>query len=226
MNTAHRHGWRTCAVACAVLSLNAVAAPAVAGPFMPVGGPSAATDDPGPDGYAEARKAAMSRDYADHTLRLAQEATSTDVRPAAALRPRPVTGSADRPGPAHPGRVIRLTAVGSEAEAVDLDPAGPSLGDLAAFTDTMMRGGRAVGHSGYVCTTTSVDLGESHCVATIVLDGRGTIVGQGLVPDADGPFRVAVTGGTGSFDATGGELLVRSVPGEADRLALVLRLRR
>jgi hypothetical protein len=186
MNTAHRHGWRPWALAsAALLALGTGVAPAVAGPFLPDGGPSTAPDDP-----------------------------------------VPLARPAEQDGAGQPGRVIRLTAVGAEQEAVDLGPAGPSLGDEAAFTDTLMSRRRTVGHSGYACTTTSAALGESHCAATLVLDGRGTVAAQGLVPDAGPPFTVAVTGGTGAFAGTAGELLVRSVRGEPDELALVLRLRR
>jgi hypothetical protein len=219
MTPAHQHGRRACAAACGTLltltlSLDGLAAPSVAGPFLPDGGPSPAGSDAGAAGHPDTRKAAMSEDYAAHALDLTRSA------------PRPAAVAAD--GRARPRwvRVIHLTAVAGEDGAVDLGPQGPSVGDLFAFTDIEMRGDREVGHSAVACTTTSLDRGESHCDATIVLEDRGTIEVAGIVPDAGPPFEVAVTGGTDAFAGVGGALVVRADRHRAEALALTLRLRR
>jgi hypothetical protein len=111
---------------------------------------------------------------------------------------------------------LRLTATETQSEFLDLGTAGPSLGDELIFSETLFRNGHEVGDSGVVCTVTRVmppyDVLTFHCVATLRLH-RGQITLQGLIDvqgeDDQGPFVVAITGGTGAFRGAGGEAVVR-----------------
>jgi allene oxide cyclase-like protein len=114
-------------------------------------------------------------------------------------------------------KTLKLIGRESQSEFLDLGTPGPSLGDQLVFSEVLFRRGRGeVGMSGVVCTVTEAlppyDVLTFHCVATLSLR-RGQITLQGLVEaqgmDDPGPFRVAITGGTGAFRAAGGEARVR-----------------
>jgi hypothetical protein len=115
-------------------------------------------------------------------------------------------------------RTLRLVATEIQSEFLDLGTPGPSLGDEFVFSETLSRHGREVGVSGGVCTATQVvppyDVLTFHCVATLSLR-RGQITLQGLIEvqgeDDPGPFRAAITGGTGAFVGAGGEAVIRGV---------------
>jgi hypothetical protein len=115
-------------------------------------------------------------------------------------------------------RTLRLVATQIQSEFLDLGAPGISLGDEFVFSETLSRRGEEVGTSGGVCTVTEVvppyDVVTFHCVATLSLD-RGQITLQGLIEmqgeNDQGPFIVAITGGTGDFFAAGGEAKVRVV---------------
>ena len=90
---------------------------------------------------------------------------------------------------------------------VDLGGAGFSVGDLLVFQDTLLdQKGATVGTQGGTCTITAVlpDGFQTHCVGTASLpDGR--ISFQGLTSNA--PVKpLAVTGGTGAYQAAFGDL--------------------
>jgi hypothetical protein len=116
-------------------------------------------------------------------------------------------------------KTLRLIARESQSEFLDLGTPGPSLGDQFVFSEVLFRRGRGeVGMSGGVCTVTEAlppyDVLTFQCVATLRLR-RGQITLQGLIEvqgeDDPGPFKVAITGGTGAFSGAGGEAVVRSV---------------
>ena len=124
-----------------------------------------------------------------------------------------VTGVAN----AHDGkRSLRLVATEVQSESLDLGAPGPSLGDELIISESLAWRGRDVGTSGIVCTVTHAtppyDVLTFHCVATLSLR-RGQITLQGLIEvqgeDDNGPWRVAITGGTGAFRGAGGEAIVR-----------------
>ena len=115
-------------------------------------------------------------------------------------------------------QTLRLVATENQSEFLDLGTPGPSLGDEIVFSEVLSRRGREVGVSGGVCTATEVvppyDILTFHCVATLSLR-QGQITLQGLVEiqgeDDQGPFTVAITGGTGAFRGAGGEAVIRDV---------------
>jgi hypothetical protein len=111
---------------------------------------------------------------------------------------------------------LRLTATETQSDFLDNGTAGPSLGDELIISETLFRNGREVGDSGIVCVVTRVtppyDVLTLHCVATLRLH-KGQITLQGLIDvqgeDDQGPFTVAITGGTGAFRGAGGEAVIR-----------------
>jgi hypothetical protein len=128
-------------------------------------------------------------------------------------------------------KVLKLTATEKQSEFLDLGTPGPSLGDELVISERLFLRGREVGESGVVCVVTQAmppyDVLTFHCVATLSLR-KGQITLQGLIEvqgeDDPGPFRVAITGGTGKFRGAGGEAVVREVsPGPPARSVYKLR---
>ena len=122
---------------------------------------------------------------------------------------------------AHGGKgkkTLRLVATELQSEFIDVGAPGPSLGDQLVISESLAKNGNDVGMSGVVCTVTHTtppyDVVTFHCVATLSLQ-RGQITLQGLIevqgPDDPGPFKVAITGGTGAFRGAGGVAVVRDV---------------
>jgi len=115
-------------------------------------------------------------------------------------------------------KTLRLVAIKSQQAFLDLGSPGPSLGDQLVFSDTIYRNRREAGTDGVVCSITAVapPYGAStyQCVGTIRLRD-GQITTQGLNQfqgEGDpGPFRLAITGGTGAYSGASGELIDRNV---------------
>jgi hypothetical protein len=115
-------------------------------------------------------------------------------------------------------QTLRLVATQIQSESVDVGTAGPSLGDEFVFSERLTRHGREVGESGVVCTIVQLlppyEVTTLQCIGTLKLR-RGQITLQGLIEvqgmDDPGPFKVAITGGTGAFSGAGGSALVRNV---------------
>jgi hypothetical protein len=107
-------------------------------------------------------------------------------------------------------QVIRVVSITTEQKFLDLGPHGFSLGDELVFSSKELKGGAEVGHSGIVCTVTSLDREELECVATTWFRG-GQITTQGLVAGDPETFVIPVTGGSGKYEGAEGELHVRSV---------------
>jgi hypothetical protein len=104
---------------------------------------------------------------------------------------------------------IRVASVIEEEEFLDLGAEGPSLGDEFVFSSQLLKGGEEVGHSGVVCTATSVEREEFQCLATSWFE-NGQITAQGLVSGEE-TFVVPITGGSGKYKGADGEVHVRSV---------------
>jgi hypothetical protein len=122
----------------------------------------------------------------------------------------PATGQVDqRGGDDH--RIIRVVSTVSEEGGADVGEPGDSLADSFAFSSDLTKHGRAVGHTGVVCTVTSLERGEAQCVGTAALR-RGQITVQGLIGE-EGPstFSLAITGGTGAYEGAGGTLVVKEL---------------
>jgi hypothetical protein len=118
-------------------------------------------------------------------------------------------------------KVLKIKATVIQFAELDLGDPGPSLGDELVFSERLKVRGRQVGESGVVCTVTQAatpyDVLTYHCVGTLRLR-KGQITLQGLIElqgmDDPGPFRVAITGGTGAFRGAGGEAKYRQVTPE------------
>ena len=88
------------------------------------------------------------------------------------------------------------------------------------FSDPLLDGvGRVVGHATWHILPAP---GEDLCRGVVTLDGRGTVTVDGVAPHVTGPFSMAVTGGTGEFSGTRGQLDLEPL---ADAQRLTLRLR-
>src|SRR5919106_2820108 len=102
------------------------------------------------------------------------------------------------------GRTIRVVSINEEEEFLDLGAEGPSLGDEFVFSSKLLKGGEQVGHTGVVCTATSVEREELQCLATSWFE-NGQITAQGLVSGEE-TFVVPITGGSGKYKGADGEV--------------------
>ena len=117
-------------------------------------------------------------------------------------------------------KILRIVAEEKQSEFLDLGTPGPSLGDQFVFSERLFVRGRQVGESGVVCTVTQAmppyDVLTFKCEGALSLR-KGQITLQGLIEvqgeDDPGPFRVAITGGTGKFRCACGEAVVLRPPG-------------
>lgn len=109
-------------------------------------------------------------------------------------------------------RTIRVVAITVEEDFVDLGAEGLSLGDQGLFSENLLRGGEEVGHSGGVCSVTSLEREEIQCVVTAWFEG-GQITVQGLIGFGAGgeTFVLPITGGSGKYKGAEGEVHVRDV---------------
>jgi hypothetical protein len=112
-------------------------------------------------------------------------------------------------------RWIRVKAVFTEEQFVDLPPQDFSLGDEIVFAARLRKSGTRVGDLGVVCTVTSIRTETVQCVATASFltsfHGGGQITVQGLLMGEPEKFTLAITGGTGSFVGAEGQVHVRQV---------------
>jgi hypothetical protein len=104
---------------------------------------------------------------------------------------------------------IRVVSIIEEEEFLDPGADGPTLGDEFVFSAKLLRGGEQVGHTGVVCTVTSVEREELECLATAWFE-NGQITAQGLVSGEE-TFALPITGGSGKYKGAEGEVHVRSV---------------
>ena len=104
-------------------------------------------------------------------------------------------------------RTIRVVSITTEEEFLDLGAEGFSLGDQLVFSSNELKDGQQVGHSGVVCSVTSLEREELQCVATTWFHG-GQITAQGLVAGEPEKFVVPITGGSGKYVGAEGELHV------------------
>ena len=95
---------------------------------------------------------------------------------------------------------------------VDVGKKGFGPGDVSVFVDNLTDdSGALVGKSRIQCT---IHIGPwAICTGTFNVNGRGEIVGQGLVPFSEDAttFDVPITGGTGEFDNVRGEVHIELV---------------
>ena len=128
-------------------------------------------------------------------------------------------GSADRGG--DKGHTVRVLSTNTEEGFVDAGKAGPSLGDAFIFTSRLTKHGTKVGHTGVVCTFTSVAREETQCVGTARFR-HGQITIQGLLAGSPNVFTFPITGGTGAYEGAEGTLVVREVSDTKELLTFKL----
>jgi hypothetical protein len=117
---------------------------------------------------------------------------------------------------ANGGKVKKLRLTADQIQFATTIGEPPSLGQELVFSETLFKRGREVGQSGVVCTvvqaTPPYDTVSLHCVGTLSLR-KGQITLQGLIElqglNDPGPFKVAITGGTGKFKCAGGQATYR-----------------
>jgi hypothetical protein len=144
------------------------------------------------------------------------------------------------------GTIAAITATAAAAPAAPAAPAGTTItftqhnisdrsfnlgsghgfavGYVELVADRLMQGGTQVGHDGLVFTVTRLGAGSAdEVVSAVEVLARGQIDLSGLVtstPSGPGTFRLAVTGGTGSYqDARG---YATFVPASAPRVTIHL----
>ena len=122
----------------------------------------------------------------------------------------------------HDSDTIRVLSTNTEEELVDAGKPDFSLGDEFVFTSELTRHGKTVGHTGVVCTITSVQREESQCLGTAWFDGKGQITIQGLVADGPQRFSFAINGGTGAYEGAEGTLVVKEVSDTEEMLTFYL----
>jgi hypothetical protein len=113
--------------------------------------------------------------------------------------------------------VIRVRAVAVSEAFLDLDGSGgnPTIGDQFVFSSDFFRGGKKIGFDGGFCTLVRLPA-LLECVGTNSLPG-GQLTAQGLLdygPDfaSEGPFKLAITGGTGRYKTAHGQVRVIDRP--------------
>lgn len=132
-----------------------------------------------------------------------------------------IFGSPAEAGPASgtSAEQLVLTAHTVQQAFVDVDPKGqtPTLGDEQVFSDDVSQNGTKVGTDGGVCTIVNVDPNGTQftvqCLVTFSLP-KGQLSTQGLVTvpvtGQPAPFKIAITGGTGSYRTAHGQITVTS----------------
>ncbi len=129
----------------------------------------------------------------------------------------PATGQGSSDRSEDHGQTVRVLSTNTEEAFVDAGEPGFSLGDSFVFSSRLTRHGETFGHTGVVCTVTSVRMEESQCVGTAWLR-RGQISIQGLLAGEPEEFEFPITGGTGAFEDAGGTLVVRELSDTEERL--------
>lgn len=101
--------------------------------------------------------------------------------------------------------VVELKVRNDQYTAVDLGPAGPSLGDMDVYSGTAVEDGRSVGRGGGHCQVVHMT-GEgttSQCLITMEA-AEGSLTMQALWTKGTASLDMAVTGGTGVYRAARG----------------------
>ena len=119
------------------------------------------------------------------------------------------------------GDKVRVLSTNTEEAFVDVGEPDFSLGDEFVFTSDLTKYGKLVGHTGVVCTITSVEREESQCVGTASFY-KGQITIQGLLAGEPEEFELPITGGTGAFEGAGGTLVVKELSDTEELLTFYL----
>jgi hypothetical protein len=119
------------------------------------------------------------------------------------------------------GDTVRVLSTNTEEAFVDVGEPDFSLGDEFVFTSDLTKRGTSVGHTGVVCTVTSVEREESQCVGTASFS-RGQIAIQGLLAGEPERFEFPITGGTGAYEGASGTLVVTTLSETEELLTFYL----
>jgi hypothetical protein len=119
------------------------------------------------------------------------------------------------------GDQVRVLSTNTEEASVDVGEPDFSLGDEFVFTSDLTKHGTSVGHTGVVCTVTSVERSESQCVGTASFS-RGQIAIQGLLAGEPERFAFPITGGTGAYEGASGTLVVTTLSDTEELLTFYL----
>ncbi|MGV9273371.1 allene oxide cyclase barrel-like domain-containing protein [Streptomyces griseosporeus] len=121
--------------------------------------------------------------------------------------------------------VLELQVDNDQYTAVDLGPAGPSLGDMDVYSGTAVKDGRRVGHGGGTCQVVRIE-GEkrtTQCVLTMELE-RGSLTMQSLWTSGSDTLDMAITGGTGIYDNARGTARYWDIATPQERMRAEIRL--
>jgi hypothetical protein len=116
---------------------------------------------------------------------------------------------------------VRVLSMNTEEASVDVGEPDFSLGDEFVFTSDLTKRGTSVGHTGVVCTVTSVERSESQCVGTASFS-KGQITIQGLLAGEPERFEFPITGGTGAYEGASGTLAVTTLSDTEELLTFYL----
>jgi hypothetical protein len=124
--------------------------------------------------------------------------------------------------------IILLDRETDDQAFTDVANDGPGPGDTFTARDDLLdaKGAAKIGDAFISCVIQFGTPFVSQCNVVARLDGRGDIVLSGLVPEANDPFVLAVTGGTSEFRHVRGQALVELVdegPPLTQRVTLELR---
>jgi hypothetical protein len=119
------------------------------------------------------------------------------------------------------GDRVRVLSTNTEEAFIDVGEPDFSLGDEFVFTSDLTKHGRSVGHTGVVCTITSVEREESQCVGTAWFK-KGQITIQGLLAGEPERFGFPITGGSGAFEGASGTLVVKELSDTEELLTFYL----
>jgi hypothetical protein len=133
----------------------------------------------------------------------------------------PATGQGGGGHHGNHGDKVRVLSTNTEETLVDVGEPDFSLGDQFIFTSELTKHGKHVGHTGVVCTITSVEREESQCVGTAWFH-KGQITIQGLLAGEPAEFEFPITGGTGAFEGAGGTLVVKEMSDTEELLTFYL----
>jgi hypothetical protein len=125
----------------------------------------------------------------------------------------------------HGPKTIHLTEAHAQAQPVFVDTGkpGPSVGDIVVIRDGVNdANGAPAGTFDQVCTLVELIGGPLtsgyECEGSLALEG-GTITNQGPFVPTKAEQAAAITGGTGAFEKSRGELILRA---EADQIDVQL----
>jgi hypothetical protein len=136
-----------------------------------------------------------------------------------------ITATAATAAPASAGTTISFTEHNISDRTFNLGSGhGFAVGYVELVANKLMHGGKQVGHDGLVFTVTRLGAGSAdEVVSAVEVFARGQIDLSGLVtstPAGPGTFRLAVTGGTGSYQDAQGYATV--VPASAPKVTIHL----